>query len=390
MALCGFRPALAAAVVAALGLLALPARAEQGVSQDEVLIGVVTDLSGPGAPIGTPMDRGMNVGVLIINDKGGINGRKLRLLTEDSGFDARRAILATRKLLLQSKVFAFVGNMGTAIVKATIPMVTEQGRPYLFPTALDPAFTDPPQHLVATILPDYSITFGVATNWAADTLGKKRFCLLYSDGDSGEQSRAGMQRVLAARGLAPLVTATFKTGAFDLGSQVATLKAADCDALMFNGIVRDAATALLERQKLGWKVDTFVSQAATGVGLLDLAKEAADGVYGIQTSVPVMLMVDNPRVAEFVERYKTENGRPPDEGAFMGFQQVLLFSEVAKRAGPDLTADSFMTALDGLAGFDMGIGTAPLTFTEQQRLGAHQVVMIHVQAGHWEQLAVVR
>jgi hypothetical protein len=49
-----------------------------------------------------------------------------------------------------------------------------------------------------------------------------------------------------------------------------------------------------------------------------------------------------------------------------------------------------MTALDSLAGFDMGIGTAPLTFAEQQRLGAHQVVMIHVQAGHWEQLAVVR
>jgi ABC-type branched-subunit amino acid transport system substrate-binding protein len=370
--------------------IAAPARAEQGVTPDEVLIGVVTDLSGPGAPIGTPMNRGMNVGVLLINDQGGINGRKLRLLTEDSGFDPRRAILATRKLLLQAKIFAFVGNMGTAIVKSTIPMVTEQGRPYLFPTALDPAFTEPPQHLVATILPDYSITFGVATNWAADHLQKKRFCLLYSDGDSGEQSRAGMERTLAARGLALIATASFKTGAFDLSSQVASLKAADCDALMFNGIVRDAAAALLERQKLGWTVDTFVSQAATGVGLLDLAKDAADGVYGIQTSVPVMLLTDKPRVAAFVERYKAENGRPPDEGAFMGYQQVLLFSEVAKRAGPDLTAESFLTALDGLADFDMGIGTAPLTFTERQRLGAHQVVMIHVQDGRWEQLAIVR
>ena len=109
------------------------AQAEPGVSASTIRVGTIQDLSGPIAMLGAPIRDGMLLRFEEANARGGVHGRKLELHSEDSGYDPKRAVLATRKLLTRDEVFAFVGNLGTPVVMASMPLALEAGRPHLFP-----------------------------------------------------------------------------------------------------------------------------------------------------------------------------------------------------------------------------------------------------------------
>ncbi|MFM8245507.1 MAG: ABC transporter substrate-binding protein, partial [Burkholderiaceae bacterium] len=99
---------------AALAFAAGSAIADQGVSSNEILLGTIQDLSGPLAGYGKAGRNGMQMRMDEINEQGGVNGRKLRLVTEDSGYDPKRAVLAAQKLVNQDKIFMMLAHIGTA------------------------------------------------------------------------------------------------------------------------------------------------------------------------------------------------------------------------------------------------------------------------------------
>ena len=98
----------------------------QGVTKDEILIGSIQDLSGPLAGFGKAVRLGMMLRVDEINEQGGIHGRKIKLVVEDSGYDPKRAVLAAQKLVNQDKIFAMVGHIGTAQNMAAMPIQFEK------------------------------------------------------------------------------------------------------------------------------------------------------------------------------------------------------------------------------------------------------------------------
>ena len=106
---------------------AASAAENQGISKDEILLGSVLDLSGPVASIGVPVREGQDMAIQAANDAGGINGRKIRIIYADSGYDPKKAIIATQKLTNDDRVFAFVGQLGAAIVHVTMPLITDSG-----------------------------------------------------------------------------------------------------------------------------------------------------------------------------------------------------------------------------------------------------------------------
>src|SRR5512134_2624859 len=112
------------AVFAALALAAAPlALAQtQGVSDDEIILGTAQDLSGPVVSLSKPAVNGMLMRVEEINAAGGINGRKLRLVVEDHGYDPKKAVLAAQKLTQRDKIFATVGSIGTPTALAAMPI----------------------------------------------------------------------------------------------------------------------------------------------------------------------------------------------------------------------------------------------------------------------------
>ncbi len=121
------------------GLAVLPAAAQQtkvtnqGISPTEIVLGTHQDLSGPIKSWGVPVTNGMKMAVEEINAAGGINGRKLKLIVEDVGYDPKRAVLATQKLVEKDKVFAMVGPLGSPTVLAAQDILLDAGVPQLFP-----------------------------------------------------------------------------------------------------------------------------------------------------------------------------------------------------------------------------------------------------------------
>ena len=114
------------AALVALIFSASHAMAQQGVSKTEITLGSIQDLSGPLAGFGKQIRLGMMLRVDELNEQGGVNGRKIKLLIEDSGYDPKKAILAAQKLVNQDKIFMMVGHLGTAQNLAAMPVQFEK------------------------------------------------------------------------------------------------------------------------------------------------------------------------------------------------------------------------------------------------------------------------
>ncbi|HYF61141.1 MAG TPA: ABC transporter substrate-binding protein, partial [Burkholderiaceae bacterium] len=129
-----------------LGILAMTAglaHAQQGVSKTEITMGTIQDLSGPLAAFGKQVRLGMQLRVEEINEQGGINGRKLKLLVEDSAYDPKKAVLAAQKLVNQDKIFAMVAHIGTPTNNAAMPVQFEKNVPNLFPITAAREMSEP-------------------------------------------------------------------------------------------------------------------------------------------------------------------------------------------------------------------------------------------------------
>ena len=135
-------------LLAVLALAGGAAQAQQGVSKDSITVGSIQDLSGPIAGFGKQARNGMQLRVDEINEQGGVNGRKIELKVEDSGYDPKRAVLAAQKLVNRDKVFAMLGHIGTAANMATFPVLFSKKVISFYPlTGAREMFEDPNMHL---------------------------------------------------------------------------------------------------------------------------------------------------------------------------------------------------------------------------------------------------
>jgi branched-chain amino acid transport system substrate-binding protein len=382
-------------VLAGLAFAAVPAAAiaaeNQGITKDEILLGSVLDLSGPVASIGVPVREGQDMAIQAVNDAGGVNGRKIRIIYGDSGYDPKKGIIATQKLMNDDRVFAFVGQLGAAIVHVTMPLIIDGGTLLLFPNAPLEEVYQPVKPFAFTAQPAYNVQARLAAVYAYKTLGKRKFCAFYQDDDSGEQVLRGIQDGLDQVGAKLVEKTSYKRGATDFSSQFARMKQADCDIVMFGAVVREAAAAALERQKIGWNVDMLVSQPSATDTVTRLAGSAAEGMLGVNQMLPLDMIKDQPNVAEVFKAYAdSHGGRLPDPAFLYGYNFAMLFIEAARRAGPDLTTQSLVKALEQFRDFDLSFGMAPVTFTPTQHVGTLSTNLLKVVNGHWTRIDVLK
>ncbi len=130
------------ALVSALALSGA-AMAQQGVSKDTLTVGSIQDLSGPLAGFGKQIRMGLMLAVDELNEQGGINGRKIVLKVEDSGYDPKRAVLGAQKLVNQDKIFAMIGHVGTAQNMAAMPVQFSKNVINFFPVTAAREMFDP-------------------------------------------------------------------------------------------------------------------------------------------------------------------------------------------------------------------------------------------------------
>jgi len=373
----------AAVALAALAASApAVAQATQGVTDTEIVIGSHQDLSGPVASLGGPLRDGMVLAVEDINAAGGIHGRRLRLVVEDTSFDPKKAVLATQKLLTQDKVFAMVAPLGTAPTQAAMPLILERGVPLLFPgTPADFTYT-PFDRLKFALSSPYGEQVRAQVKWAYEKLGKRRFGVLYQDDETGQNVLRATEEQLKAHGLSLIERASYKRGAIDYSSQIARLKAADLDVLILGTIVRETAAAKMEARKQGWPVDMMVNVAGTNSAVFTIAgAETMEGLYGQSQFLPLDSAEQPPAARGVIERYKARFGKNPEDGIVFGYTSVMLFAEGAKNAGRDLTVDSLVKGLERVRNWTTAFGASPVSFSETERLGVRATMVMQARGG---------
>jgi len=376
-------------------LLALAASAalaqSPGISKNEILIGTIQDLSGPVSAYGKQARNGIQLRVDEINEQGGVHGRKLRLIAEDHGYDPKRAVLAAQKLASQDKVFAVVSHIGTPQNNAAMPVLFEKGVINFMPLSAGREMYEPVHKLKFANVASYYDTLKLNAPQLFKEKNAKKACVLYQDDDYGLEVARGAEAGLEAIGVKMTEKTTYKRGATDFSSQVARMKAAECDFVVLGTIVRETIGTIAEARKIGWN-PTFLGSQATYTDLIHkLGGKGMDGMYAVSTlSFPYLDEVSQP-IRFWATKYKTKFNDDPSTYSTGAYVATDLLIRAAQKAGPNLTTDSFIKAMEGMGTIPTDIfGSPEFSFTPTKRLGASVSRLSQIQDGRWKVVTAYR
>ena len=381
---------LASLTVAALALAAagaMPAAAlaqTQGVSKTEILIGSIQDLSGPIAAFGKQSRFGMQLRVDEINEQGGIHGRKLKLLVEDSGYDPKRAVLAAQKLVNQDKIFLMAGHLGTAHNNAAMPVQFEKNVINFLPITAAREMYEPFHKLKYSFAATYFDQIRMALPKLVKEKSAKKVCTLYQDDEFGLEVTRGAEAALKAMNMDLVEKTSYKRGATDFSSQVAKMKAGGCDLVVLGTIIRETIGAIGESRKTGFS-PTFLGSSASYTDLIHkLGGKPMDGLYATMTAQQPYLDEASQPIRFWATKYKTKFSEDPTVFSVYGYTIVDVFAKAAQKAGANLSTESFIKAMDTMTIEPDMFGAPPSNFTATKRLGNDLSRLSQIVDGRWK------
>lgn len=370
--------------LAVLALATSVASAQQGVSKDEITLGTILDLSGPLAGFGKQIRMGMLLAVDEINEQGGINGRKLKLLIEDDGYDPKKAVLAAQKLVNQDKIFMMVAHLGTAQNMAAMPVQFEKNVINFFPITAAREMYEPFNRLKYSFAAPYYNQMRTVVPKMVKDKGIKKVCTIYQDDDFGQEVLKGAEDGLKTINMAFAEKTSFKRGATDFSSQVAKMQSSGCEMVVLGTIIRETIGTIGTSRKLGYNPVFLGSSAAYTDLIHKIGGKAMDGLYTAMT-------VQNPYTDEqsqpirfWANKYKTKFNEDPAVFSVYGYLSINTFANAATKAGKNLSTDSFIKVMDTMSMPTDIFGSAPMTFSPTKRLGSDAARLSQIQDGKWK------
>jgi ABC-type branched-subunit amino acid transport system substrate-binding protein len=380
--------------VGALALTQLPASAQQtnvtdqGISPTEIVIGTHQDLSGPIKVWGVPVSNGMKMAVEEINAAGGINGRKLKMILEDNGYDPKKAVLASQKMVERDKVFAMIGGMGSAPTLAAQDILFDAGVLQLFPLTaaeftfkFDPA--KPQERLKFNNLLPYVESTRAAFKYMMEWKGFKKPCIMHQDDEYGKNVLDGFTLQLEAMKVQPVSVTSYKRGVSDFSAQVAKMKSDGCDIVVLGTIIRETIGAMSEAKKLGWDV-TFLGATPTNVlEVPALGKEAVEGLYAAAAFEIPYEDTAKGKVKDWLANYKKMFNTDANTQAIIGYNAIETFAFYAEKAGKDLTGQKMLASLESSVPFQDIFSSPPSIFSKTNHLASTVTQVQQIKNGRW-------
>jgi len=355
----------------------------QGVSKTEIVLGTAQDLSGPVVPFSKPAVNGMRMKIDEINEGGGIHGRKLRLVVEDHGYDPKKAVLAAQKLIQKDRIFAVVGPIGTPTAMAGMPIYLEKNVPHLFPLSAARQMFDPLHKLKYAGFATYYEATRAGLKRLVKEKGLKRVCTLYQDDDFGLEVKEGGEAALKDLGMKYAEITTYKRGTTDFSSQVQKMQGAGCDMVVLGTIIRETILAIGTARKLGFNPEFLASGAAYLDLIHKLGGPAMNGLYA--TGGMNYPYADDPssNVRAWYQRYKGKFNEDPNLSSVYGYQIITLFANAADKAGPGLSVDTLVKALDNMTVPRDMFGADEQSFRPNKHQGTNRSKLCQIQSQKW-------
>lgn len=373
---------IGAAIVSLAGSTAIATAQTRGVTKTEIVIGTHTDLSGPAASYGVTSTNAIRMAFDEINEKGGINGRKIRYIVEDAQYQVPRAVQAANKLIQKDNVFAIVAAMGTPMNNAVLPDQLKANVPNLFPVTAARSMSEPFHRLkFGVFFSLYHEQIRAGVKYLVETKKKDKVCVLYQETDFGKEILEGVQDLAKTMKFKIVETATNRPTDTDFSAQITKLRAAGCEIVAMGVIVRDAIIPYGTARKMGWTDVDFVATSASFDQIVAAAPgNATEGLYVASGFVMPYRDTASPEVQKWWDAYKAKYNAEPNIGAFYGQVMADVLVRGLQAAGPNLNVDSFVKALESAKPFRSLFGGPEIAYGPNIRQGS-KVVMLHQVTG---------
>ena len=380
---------------------------ESGADGQQIVLGMSAAFSGPSRGLGIELYRGASAYFAHVNNAGGAHGREIVLKTYDDGYQPDPSVQNTMTLMLEDKVFALFGYVGTPTVTRVLPMLKkfQETSVYLFfPfTGAQPQRQPPYGEFAFNLRASYrQETAGLVDNFVS--IGRKRIAVFYQADAYGRSGWEGVRRALKVHGEKIAGEATYRRGqrfASSMGRQVEILKAAKPDAVICIGAYAACAAFLRDAVDLGLTVPVANLSFVGSESLLQLITEARpdrDPYTDLLVNSQVVPSYEDariPAIREYRQLMNRYNPEPPQDlleqsysplpqsfVSLEGFLNAKLVCEILRRFHEAPSRGGLEQAVFSIRDFDLGIGER-VSFGPDRRQGLDRVYYTVVERGRF-------
>lgn len=360
-----------------------------GVTDTEVVIGLTTPLSGPAAAWGNTAVA-MEAWAKYVNDQGGVHGRKIKTVLKDDGYVPGRAVANVTEM--KDSVFAIVGLLGSAILNASKDLVAEAKIPIIWPYG-NPAIWErqPPEkrRYVFVIYPDYIDEGEFLVTYTVNKLGSKKVAVFFQNDEYGKGGLEGVKKGVRGLGGKGSVAAevTYELADREMGTHALKLKDSGADTVIFYSTITHGANVIKEMAKVGYR-PKLVSSFPLGDHhiLFRLLGDLWEGAHvTLLNSGRIVGEPDGDRIADILVKYEPKL-KGKESTALAGAGPMILAVEGLRRAGRNLTRESYVEAMETIKDYVPEKLTAPITFGPNRRHGLNSVRLMRAEKGNLVEL----
>lgn len=377
------RAVISAALLAGIAALPVLAQNAKGVTDKEIRLGIMSAMTGPVAAYGIAMQAGTGALFNLVNDRGGVNGRKINLVGEDDAMSTPMAIGVARKMVSGDGIFALVNSGGTPQIDALRPYLIDQNNVSIYGSygGLLDWYAPPKKGLygIPVVAEDQARTLGRL----AAKEGRKKLLVLHIEAASFERGAKEVEtgyRSFSSIGTVELLGVKLPTT--DYAPIVIKISQIKPDALVV--MVQENETVLLakELQNQNIKVPMYAWTPSVSLKVLELGGSAVEGLKAVSwTASPTD---DTPSVREYrAALAKYFPSEKPDFVSLYTFGASKVFAEALSRMKGPITSEELQKAMYSLKSFETGI-LPPVTFSPERHLGSSALYPAEVVKGKWQ------
>jgi branched-chain amino acid transport system substrate-binding protein len=360
----------------------LPPTNVHGVTDREIRFGIVVPFSGSAKENGKNMKLGIELAFARANDNGGVNGRTLKLIPADDGFEPTRTLDAMKTLWDKEQVFGFIGNLGTPTAAVAVPYALERRALFFGPlTGASIVRHDPPDRYVFNYRPSYTEEADAAVRYLLKIrkLQPRQIAVFAQNDSYGDSGFAGVAKAFRALGVndSAILRLNYNRNTIDVDEAVNQLRLQKVPirAVVMIATTRPAAKFIEKTRDL---FPGMIYSNVSAVGASSLAEELM--LLGPRFTQGVIVTQTVPAVSGYssvVLEYKNAlakyfPGESPDYISLEGFISANVLIDAIRRCGPQLETERLVDILENTRNLDVGLGT-PLTFTRGEHQASHKV-----------------
>lgn len=340
------------ATAAALLLAGLPAPVmaadAPGVTATEIKVGAVFPFSGPASALGA-VGKSLIAYVNLINDNGGINGRKINLIALDDAYSPPKAVEQTRKLVESDEVAFMFSTLGTPSNLAIAKYLAAKKVPQAFIVTGATRFTDYKEYpMMTTGLPSYDTESRAYARYLAKEMPDAKIAILYQHDDLGKDFVEGFKAELGEAFDRKVVTSSYEVSQPTIDSQIVSLKSSGATVLLFAGTPKFAAQAIRKTHETGWKplfitnlISSSIASVLTPAGL-EISKGVVTATYRKDIDDPKWVNDAGVKLyRSFMEKYMP-GADLAESNYFTGLHQGIVLEALLKQCGNDLSRENIL------------------------------------------------